>query len=216
MFFGVQKKGQLVPNMGKHRAKQELETVPPQELGTVPPQGPKKGLWGGTVSNYPVGLFLTLDLLLAAVRVIFFMWYCSWLLKRQKSGAKNNSPAYICVCEIFGPRRFTWCLTSFLERMLSSENDGQIGSAPIKRMEAMPPGPSCGELLCFFCFCRWYEGFSVFCLALGLAHGRCLASKGFPEFLSWLAWGVCSCWWLPRFVRRWLRGAFLRPPSALD
>ena len=44
MVFGVQKKGQLVPNMGKHRAKQELETVPPQELGTVPPQGSKKGL----------------------------------------------------------------------------------------------------------------------------------------------------------------------------
>ena len=36
------KKGQLVPNMGKHRAKQELETVPPHELGTVPPQGVKK------------------------------------------------------------------------------------------------------------------------------------------------------------------------------
>ena len=28
--------------MGKHRAKQELETVPPQELGTVPPKGAKK------------------------------------------------------------------------------------------------------------------------------------------------------------------------------
>ena len=26
-FFGVNKGGQLVPNMGKHRAKQELETV---------------------------------------------------------------------------------------------------------------------------------------------------------------------------------------------
>ena len=42
MFFGVKKRGQLVPNMGKHRAKQELETVPPQELGTVPPRGAKK------------------------------------------------------------------------------------------------------------------------------------------------------------------------------
>ena len=40
-FFGV-KKGQLVPNMGKHGAKQELETVPPQELGIVPPQWSKK------------------------------------------------------------------------------------------------------------------------------------------------------------------------------
>ena len=70
-FFGVKKRGQLVPNMGKHRAKQELETVPPQELGTVPPRGEKKGLGGGTVSNYPVGLFLTLDLLLAAVGMIF-------------------------------------------------------------------------------------------------------------------------------------------------
>ena len=36
-FVWCQKKGQLVPNMGKHRAKQELETVPPQESGTVPP-----------------------------------------------------------------------------------------------------------------------------------------------------------------------------------
>ena len=43
-FFGVKKRGQLVPNMGKHRAKQDLETVPPQELGTVPPRGAKKGL----------------------------------------------------------------------------------------------------------------------------------------------------------------------------
>ena len=42
VFLVSQKKGQLVPNMGKHRAKQELETVPPQELGTVPPQGSKK------------------------------------------------------------------------------------------------------------------------------------------------------------------------------
>ena len=70
-FFGVKKRGQLVPNMGKHRAKQELETVPPQELGTVPPRGAKKRPLRGTVSNYPVGLFLTLDLLLAAVRMIF-------------------------------------------------------------------------------------------------------------------------------------------------
>ena len=44
MVFWCQKRGQLVPNMGKHRAKQELETVPPQELGTVPPRGAKKGL----------------------------------------------------------------------------------------------------------------------------------------------------------------------------
>ena len=28
-----------MPNMGKHRAKQESGTVPPQELGTVPPRG---------------------------------------------------------------------------------------------------------------------------------------------------------------------------------
>ena len=42
MVFWCQKHGQLVPNMGKHRAKQELETVPPQELGTVPPQGARK------------------------------------------------------------------------------------------------------------------------------------------------------------------------------
>ena len=38
----VSKKGQIAPNMGNHRAKQELETVPPQELGTVPPKGSKK------------------------------------------------------------------------------------------------------------------------------------------------------------------------------
>ena len=42
MVFWCKKRGQLVPNMGKHRAKQELETVPPQELGTVPPRGAKK------------------------------------------------------------------------------------------------------------------------------------------------------------------------------
>ena len=41
-FFGVKKRGQLVPDIGKHRAKQELEIVPPQELGTVPPRGAKK------------------------------------------------------------------------------------------------------------------------------------------------------------------------------
>ena len=35
MVFWCQKKGQLVPTMGKHRAKQELETIPPQEMGTV-------------------------------------------------------------------------------------------------------------------------------------------------------------------------------------
>ena len=57
--------------MGKHRAKQELETVPPQELGTVPPQGSKNDLSGGTVSNSPVVLFLTLDLLVAAVNMLF-------------------------------------------------------------------------------------------------------------------------------------------------
>ena len=36
------KKGQIAPNMGKHWAKQELETVQPQELGTVPPKGANK------------------------------------------------------------------------------------------------------------------------------------------------------------------------------
>ena len=44
-FFG-KKRGQLVPIMGKHSAKQESGTVPPQEippqeLGTVPPQVPE-------------------------------------------------------------------------------------------------------------------------------------------------------------------------------
>ena len=41
-FLVSKERGQLVPIMGKHRAKQELETVPPQELGTVPPRGAKK------------------------------------------------------------------------------------------------------------------------------------------------------------------------------
>ena len=41
-FWSLKKKPQLVPNRGKHRAKQELETVPPQELGTVPPLRGKK------------------------------------------------------------------------------------------------------------------------------------------------------------------------------
>ena len=40
--FWVSKKGQLVPNIGKQRAKQELETIPPHELGAVPPRGAKK------------------------------------------------------------------------------------------------------------------------------------------------------------------------------
>ena len=56
MFFGV-KKGPISAKYGKHRAKQELETVPPQELGTVPPQGSKK-------KASEVVLFLTIR------------WYC--------------------------------------------------------------------------------------------------------------------------------------------
>ena len=61
MFF-VSKKGQIAPSMGKHRAKQELETVPPGELGTARyhPKGQKNDLSGGTVSNSPVVLFLLL------------------------------------------------------------------------------------------------------------------------------------------------------------
>ena len=39
--FLVSKKRPNSPKYGKHRAKQELETVPPQELETVPPKGPK-------------------------------------------------------------------------------------------------------------------------------------------------------------------------------
>ena len=67
MIFGGSKEGgQIAPNMGKHRAKQELETVPPQELGAIPPKGSKNDPSGGTVSNSWVVLFLTLDLLVAA------------------------------------------------------------------------------------------------------------------------------------------------------
>ena len=40
--FGVKKRGPISAKLGKHRAKQELETVPPQELGTVPPRGEKR------------------------------------------------------------------------------------------------------------------------------------------------------------------------------
>ena len=40
--FVSKKRGQIAPNMGKHRAKQELETVPPQDLGAVPRKGSKK------------------------------------------------------------------------------------------------------------------------------------------------------------------------------
>ena len=69
--FVSNKKGQIVPNKGKRRAKQELETVPPGELGRVPPKGSKNDLSGGTVSNSPVVLFLTLDLLVAAVKMFF-------------------------------------------------------------------------------------------------------------------------------------------------
>ena len=53
MVFWCQKKGQLVPNMGKHREKQESGTVPPQEFGTVPPRGAKK-------KASEVALFLTI------------------------------------------------------------------------------------------------------------------------------------------------------------
>ena len=74
IIFWFQKKGHIAPNIGKHRAKQELETVPPQELGTVPPKGgPKNDPSGGTVSNSWVVLFLTLDLLVAAVKMIVFL-----------------------------------------------------------------------------------------------------------------------------------------------
>ena len=52
-FLVSKKGGQLVPNMGKHGVKQELETVPPQELATVPPRGAKK-------KASEVVLFLTL------------------------------------------------------------------------------------------------------------------------------------------------------------
>ena len=31
-----------IPKYGKHRAKQELDTVPPQELETVPPERSKR------------------------------------------------------------------------------------------------------------------------------------------------------------------------------
>ena len=58
--------------MGKHRAKQELETVPPRELGTVPPKAGKSlPLRWYYCSNSPVVLFLTLDLLVAAVKCFF-------------------------------------------------------------------------------------------------------------------------------------------------
>ena len=57
IFWVFQKKGQIIPNIGKHGAKQELETVPPQELGAVP------------ISNSPVLQFLTLDLLVAAEKI---------------------------------------------------------------------------------------------------------------------------------------------------
>ena len=58
--------------MGKHRAKQELETVPPQELGTVPPKAGKK-ITSGTVLTLRWYCFLTLDLLVAAVKNVFLV-----------------------------------------------------------------------------------------------------------------------------------------------
>ena len=51
IYFVSKRKGQIAPNIGKHRAKQELETVPPQELGTVPSKGSKNDPSDGTVSN---------------------------------------------------------------------------------------------------------------------------------------------------------------------
>ena len=57
------------PKYWKHRAKQELETVPPQVRNSTTSE---VNLWGGTVSNSPVVLFLTLDLLVAAVKTDFW------------------------------------------------------------------------------------------------------------------------------------------------
>ena len=138
MVFWFKKKGQLVPNIGKHRAKQELETVPPQELGTVPPQGAKKGLWGGTVSNYPVGLFLTLDLLLAAVRRIFFLCGTvpdSW--SGQKVVPKPTlRHMYIYIC----CRKGIWSHFAFLEGGFGPRGASR---SPFERFRACFLGVSC-------------------------------------------------------------------------
>ena len=71
--------------MGKHRAKQELETVPPQELGTVPLLGAKSDPKSSTISNSLVVQFLALDLLVAAVNMKCFKKVVQFLvLERQK------------------------------------------------------------------------------------------------------------------------------------
>ena len=79
-FIFVQKMPQLVPDIGKHRAKWKLETVPPWKLETVPPfggGGAKSDPQSGTENNSPVVQFLTFLLLLAAVKIIFSKkrWY---------------------------------------------------------------------------------------------------------------------------------------------
>ena len=62
-----------MPNMGKHRAKSRVRNSTTSRVrNSTTSRCKKKGLSGGIVSNYPVGLFLTLDWLLAVVRMIFF------------------------------------------------------------------------------------------------------------------------------------------------
>ena len=48
-------------------------------------------------SKSPVGLFLTLDLLLAAVRMIFFKVVLFLTLGKAKRWYQNNSPEYIYI-----------------------------------------------------------------------------------------------------------------------
>ena len=68
VLFLQKKKPQLVLNIGKHRARWKLETVPPWKLEIVPLLGAKSYPWGGTVNISPVLQFLTFILLVAAVK----------------------------------------------------------------------------------------------------------------------------------------------------
>ena len=85
---------QNIPTYGKHRAKQELETVPPRKLEIAPLLGGKSDPKSGTETHSPVVQFLIIDLLAAAVKVFKKCSIISNSPKGQKSGTENNSLAY--------------------------------------------------------------------------------------------------------------------------
>ena len=76
---------QIVPDIGKHRAKQELETVPPRKLEILPLWGAQSDPKSGTETNSPV----TLDLLVAAVK---------WNFQKGGTVVQNMTFRHIYIC----------------------------------------------------------------------------------------------------------------------